>query len=103
MLEDFLRELFEINKIKVTDVQFNEMAEDIQGYFDMINEMESYQHAGPSPVEEENKQLKKELEKEKNKQVCPNCQGTGRNIINGPYHSAESSCFKCSGSGKIDP
>ena len=101
MFEDFLRELFELNKIEVTDVQFKEMAEDIQTHFDMINEMESYQNSGPSPAQEENKQLRKELEKEKNKRRCPECQGTGRNIVNGPYHSSESSCFKCNGSGKV--
>ena len=49
----------------------------------------------------ENKQLKAELQREREKTICTDCKGSGREITYGPIHSAESDCFKCRGNGYI--
>lgn len=56
----------------------------------------------PNPVQLENGNLRKQLERERNKQVCGNCKGRGYTVINGPVHSAESSCLECE-SGWVYP
>lgn len=52
------------------------------------------------PVFSENKQLKKQLQEEREKILCRECNGHGRIIIQGPYHSSDSQCWKCSGYGR---
>jgi hypothetical protein len=54
-----------------------------------------------NPYPGEIERLKKELIKEREKEVCPVCLGSKRNISYGPCHSASSPCYKCRGEGKI--
>ena len=55
----------------------------------------------PNPLRLENQRLKEQLEKERNKQVCPDCSGTGEDVSHGPFHTAISTCSKCNGEGKV--
>ncbi len=47
--------------------------------------------------------LKRELTRERNKIDCPTCDGNGSIHTPGPYHSSVSSCWKCNGTGRVDP
>jgi hypothetical protein len=55
----------------------------------------------PNPIEEENKRLIKALEKERNKSVCPECIGSGQNVVELPIHTSISRCWNCNGEGKV--
>jgi hypothetical protein len=54
----------------------------------------------PNPLRLENDRLQVELEKERDKQVCPECKGSGESVSHGPVHSYISECSKCRGEGK---
>ena len=47
--------------------------------------------------------LKRELEIEKSKIICPECKGSGVNVPYGPAHTCISRCPKCEGVGKVSP
>lgn len=51
--------------------------------------------------ESEIKKLEKELEVERAKKGCPDCNGRGFIRIQGPYHGSDSSCRTCHGEGKV--
>lgn len=55
----------------------------------------------PNPLMEENDRLCEALKTERSKVVCGECGGRGRIITYGPYHSADSTCYKCHGEGKV--
>ena len=55
----------------------------------------------PNPLEAENKELKRKLKEEQEKVICKECNGTGRIITLGPYHSSESECWRCHGEGRV--
>lgn len=57
----------------------------------------------PNPLRIENDRLAKQLDREKRLEHCRECDGSGRVVSHGPYHSSNSQCWKCSGAGKIDP
>lgn len=52
--------------------------------------------------EDEMQQLRNEIERERRKITCRECNGTGEYVSHGPYHSAYSTCFKCNGAGRHD-
>ncbi len=56
----------------------------------------------PDPRNEEIKNLRKNLEREKNKVHCETCNGAGRVTSYGPSHSSDSECWKCRGEGRHD-
>ena len=47
--------------------------------------------------------LSRELRAERNKVHCEECDGRGRIITPGPYHSSDSECWKCRGEGRHLP
>lgn len=55
------------------------------------------------PMIDEIASLKKELKKERSKQVCPECKGKGGLYMSGPVHGAISQCHVCNGEGKVTP
>ncbi len=55
----------------------------------------------PNPTELENKELKRKLEIEKSKTVCPECKGRGYITENFCNRSCTSRCDRCAGEGKI--
>ena len=44
--------------------------------------------------------LKDEVKKERSKIHCRTCDGRGRIITQGMYHSSDSECWKCRGAGR---
>ena len=52
--------------------------------------------------ERELKDAQDALERERNKVHCKVCNGTGREVTHGPYHSSDSECWKCRGQGRHD-
>lgn len=55
------------------------------------------------PIFSENKSLKAQLERERNKVHCKVCNGKGRVYTSGPYHGSDSQCWKCNGEGRHSP
>lgn len=55
----------------------------------------------PNPLESENDALRKELKKERSKEHCRECDGTGRIITYGGTMQCDTQCWKCRGEGKI--
>ncbi len=45
--------------------------------------------------------LNRELKKERDKRHCRECDGRGRIITPGPYHSSDSQCWQCHGEGRV--
>lgn len=60
-------------------------------------------HTIPNPLEGELREAKTGLDAEKRKVNCRECGGTGHIVSLGPYHSCESSCFRCNGEGRHLP
>lgn len=60
-------------------------------------------HTPESPYPAEIEKLKRELRTEENKVICRTCNGRGRIITQGPYHSSDSQCYKCQGDGRHSP
>lgn len=58
-------------------------------------------HVPENPLKAENESLKKSLDIERRKVVCPTCKGSGSTTTYGPVHCATSQCFTCKGEGKV--
>jgi hypothetical protein len=98
--EECISEAAEGCGLNLTDEQLEYMTEAIEGAHECYG-MAFGHDAIPNPVEEENKKLKKELEREQNKVICRSCNGSGTEVIHGPLHTAYSDCCKCRGKGFI--
>ena len=83
-----------------TDDQVALIAEDAIGIAEGIRE-HSYQPE--NPMISELAESKAALKREQDKATCQTCKGTGYLISYGPYHSSESSCWKCRGDGRHTP
>lgn len=46
--------------------------------------------------------LKKAVERERNKVMCRTCGGAGRIYTQGPHHGSDTECWKCHGEGRHD-
>ncbi len=51
--------------------------------------------------DEEIARLKRVLEDEQRKTVCPRCRGSGQQVDYGPSYTSVSQCFHCHGAGKV--
>lgn len=85
--------------IVATKEQIEGVARDMEGSHENIGQA-FYQPPAGEHLREEINNLKRELEKERRKEVCPECKGKGRITTYGPYHSGNSECMKCRGNGK---
>ncbi|MFA4826581.1 MAG: hypothetical protein WC593_15640 [Methanoregula sp.] len=98
--EECLAESFEEHGVVVTPEQLTSITKDVAGAF------ENYGMAYPTPenpLKSELSDLKRELKKEREKVVCPECKGSGQDISYGPSYTAISDCSKCKGEGKVSP
>ncbi len=57
----------------------------------------------PNPLLGEVQRLQRELDAERDKVHCEECNGHGRIITQGPSHGSNSQCWKCHGKGKHSP
>ena len=60
-------------------------------------------HMPENPLHSENERLSRKLRWQKVLIYCETCNGRGRIITPGPYHSSDSQCWKCHGDGKVHP
>ena len=93
-----IEEAFDDVGISATKEQIQNVASWVEGAHENYG-MAHGHDCIPSQASIENAQLKTELQREREKTICPDCKGSGRKITYGPVHSAESDCFKCHGSG----
>lgn len=81
-----------------------EQREEIGGALAGADENRSMAFPTPeSPLRADNSRLERRLKWEREREGCPQCKGRGRLITYGPYHSADSECWKCRGDGKVHP
>jgi hypothetical protein len=85
--------------LQVTKEQLEYLAEAVEGGHENYGMAHGYD-AIQNPLEPENKHLRDELKAERNKVICKECNGRGLIVSHGPYHSAESTCWKCRGDGR---
>lgn len=100
--EECLSEAFDDTGIIATKKQIDTVASWVEGAHENYGMAHGYDHI-PNPLILENEKLRKNLDIERRKEICPNCDGVGRIITRGPSHSSNSRCWKCSGEGKISP
>lgn len=95
-----LAESFEEHGVTATPEQIKAIASDVACWTENIG-MAFYQPSDPAPSEAD--RLRAELQKERSKVTCKQCNGSGSIVSHGPYHSATSSCWKCGGDGRHAP
>ena len=87
--------------LSATTEQIEVMADVMDGAHEMYGEAHGYEHFG-NPMEDEVKRLKKELQRERKKVVCPECKGSGEEVmVYLPGRVSRSTCCKCNGEGKV--
>lgn len=95
-----LESSFEENGISITSSQLSCIAADIE----VAHEQYGMAYPTPeNPLIGEVSTLKRELETERDKVICRECNGHGSITTHGPIHSATSSCFRCHGEGRHAP
>ena len=90
---------FEEHGVTATPEQIEAVAGDVEGCHDNYG-LAFYTPSGDHR-DTEIKQLRDELEKERNKRICSECKGRGRIVTQGPYHSSDSECSECRGEGRL--
>lgn len=96
-----LEQGFEECGIKATKEQIDFMVDMVEGAHDCYG-MAFGHDCIPDPLEIENKELKRKLEREKNSVHCEDCNGTGRIYYNsGGTIAVNTQCHKCGGNGRI--
>lgn len=90
---------FEENGIVATQEQINAVVEAVEGGHDNYSMYMGHESI-PHPAVEEARSLKTELEKERAKQFCKTCNGTGSVVSYGGTFASTSQCHKCRGEGK---
>ena len=98
--EECISEAFDDAGIEATKEQIEKVASWVEGSHENYG-MATGCDCIQSPYISEIEELKKQLEKERNRILCRECKGSGLIISQGPYHSAESRCMSCNGSGFI--
>jgi hypothetical protein len=88
--------------IEATKDQIQTVASYAQGLHENYGTYTGDEHI-PNPIKQENDELKRKLKHEQELVHCKPCNGTGRIITPGPYHSSDTQCWQCSGNGKVHP
>lgn len=82
----------------LTEEQLVHIAESVQGGYE--NYGQAF-YSPPSDYDHEIDRLKKELEIERAKVVCPKCVGRGRIVENFGTRSSNTECWICRGEGRV--
>ena len=96
--EECISEACDDAGLKATDEQISIIASWVEGAHENYGMAHGYD-AIPNHLQLENEKLEKELKREKDKIPCPECGTRGRIVMQGPYHSSDSECYKCRGNG----
>lgn len=97
--KECIEEAIDDSGICATSEQIKTLIEWVEGAYENYG-LATGQDFIPNPCVNEIKQLKQDLEKEKNKVICEYCNGSGQIVSHGPYHSSYSTCSKCNGNGR---
>jgi len=97
--QECISEAFEDAKIIATQEQVDTVASWAEGAHENYGMSHGYDCI-PNPLEDENKELKRELRIERDKILCKECNGSGSITIHGPVHSGTSQCSDCRGDGR---
>jgi DnaJ-class molecular chaperone len=97
--KECIKEALEDAKLPATEEQIELITSWVEGAHDNFG-MAHGHDCIPHPIEEENRRLTNLLKTERDLVYCKECDGTGRIVCYGPYHSSDSPCDKCNGSGK---
>lgn len=100
--EECIREALDEAGIRATDEQIDIIVEWVEGAHENYG-MAHGHDAIPNPLRFEVNELKQKLKREQEKVICVECSGSGRIISYGPYHSADSECYRCRGEGRHLP
>lgn len=106
-MTDYWREAF-LTALEEADIPFpsgdklNAAVKVIEGAHENYGMAHGYDCI-PNPLRTENDALAKQLDRERRKEHCRNCDGRGRVVSHGPIHSCNSQCHKCNGQGWIYP
>lgn len=95
-----IAEALEDAGVNANQQQIDTVASWVEGAHDNYG-MAMGHDAIPNPLVEENRNLKKELQIERDKIICTECNGKGRIVTHGPIHSYNSECYVCRGEGRI--
>ena len=95
-----IAEAFEDAKIPATKDQINTVASWAESAHDNYGMTHGHEFI-ENPYKAESERLKIELEKERSKSICSECNGRGRIVTPGPYHSSDSECWACRGDGRF--
>jgi hypothetical protein len=98
--EECLAQSFEEHGITATREQIRAVADDVEGGREC---MDMAFYVPENPVHEELARTKRELQKERDKVVCPDCRGRGRLVYASGDRSVDTQCDKCSGEGYYIP
>lgn len=98
--KECIAEAFEDAGLEATEAQLDKVADWVEGAHDNFS-MATGSDNIPNPLKLENAELQKKLALERSKVVCRECDGRGRIVIPGPYHSAETQCDECHGEGYV--
>ena len=97
--QECISEAFDEAKIIATQAQIDMVAEWVEGASENESQARGWDCI-PHPLESENERLKDELAKERGKETCKHCKGTGDDVSYGPSHTAVSQCSYCRGEGR---
>lgn len=78
--------------------------ENVAGWFESAHSNYGMAFGNPSAGERDRSEiddLKRKLRQAQEKVPCHTCNGRGRIITPGPYHSSDSQCWKCHGEGRL--
>lgn len=88
-----------------TPEQINAIAAVIESAHEFYRQAHGHDVASANFAAEQLRELKRAedaLAAEKAKVICKTCNGRGRIITRGPYHSSDSECHVCRGEGRHD-
>jgi len=98
--EECLAQSIEEHGVTVTREQLTAIVRDVEGAHDCYG---MAFHVPENPLIGELQRARAELKTEREKVFCRTCDGRGRLISAGPYHSSDTQCWKCGGEGKHAP
>ena len=97
--KECISEAFEDASISATDDQIATVAYWAEGAHESFRQVHGHDCI-PNPLWAENEQLTRELQAERDKQICRECNGSGSLFCYGPVHRSQSRCDKCNGEGR---
>ena len=101
-----IAEAFEDAKIEATDEQINAVASWVEGAHENYGLFTGYDVASTNfraAEDREKADLRKTIQRERDKVMCKECCGEGRIVMNFGTRSSNSECWKCHGQGRHDP